>query len=321
MTGLPEPEAPHPRGPRITHYLYLMVLIGLLLYLAFIIWQRLMFVEGHGQVQVERVTIASVNGGRIEVIAVKGGQSVKHGEFVAQIAPAETCQPPDSTRLDRLRMDASMTRARIEALEKQLSHRSGRLEKRRLLRRALEIDTRMDDISQDLRDEIIQLQEELALEKARLTVENNQLSAIETQLAHSIVPDTCRPEILHAPRNGRILQVASRSGEVTTRATPLVTMIPELPEVWIEASFDSDELDELALGDTMQIEFTNGRESLGRIVEIRSPQSHIIHPRWKPELPPTEQIRAILHPLDEKAAKRWTDYDRMEVTVTSQKAW
>lgn len=320
ITTLPEQESPRPRGPRITHYLYVFALASLLAYIAYIIWDQVFFLEGTGVVEVERVTVSSTRGGRIDALSVTGGDRVSEGQRIGVIAAAETCDDmPDTDRLERLRMEAAMTQVRIDTLRSQLADRRSRLSERRTLRRALEIDTRMNDETRSLREDVRALQEEIALKTKRFSIKQERAAALGSRLEQRVLPRECRPEYLVAPRGGEVLAVSPQPGEVATRAEPLVTLIPSGADVRVNAAFPNNELGGVRIGYQMTIEFPDGSKSIGRVGRVHSPESYVVRRQWEPVPEPTEQIRATLYPADQDSTDTWIRYDRMAVTVRSRR--
>lgn len=315
----PESRPPKARAARVTHYLYLLLLVGILGYLAYVIWQRVMFVEAKGQVEVERITISASRGGKISEIPVNDGQAVRNGDLLARILPPQAClAEKDTPRLDEARMEAALTANEIAILSDRLAESRAQLFERQRLRRALEIDTKLAKITREIRDSIESTREDIARKRARLGLLQDRIEQLQTQVAEQVPPPECRPEVITAPGDGHVYRVAHKKAEMVARAEPLLTFIPESPEVWVEALIPNDSVDQFSAGQKVSIRFPDGVSSSGILTSIISTTSNVIRPDWEPEPPPADHARLIIRPEKPSDSTQWQTYNRMTVTMRAE---
>lgn len=315
----PESRPPKARAPKVTHYVYLLLLVGILGYLAYIVWQRVMFVEAKGQVEVERITVSSSRGGKISQLPVSDGQAVRNGDLLARILPPQECRAEkDTPRLNDVRMEASLTASEIAILSDRLAELRAQLFERQRLRRALEIDTKLADIAREIRDSIESTKEDIARKRARLGLLQERIEQLQTRVAEQIPPPECRPEVITAPGDGHVYRVAHKKAEIVARAEPLLTFIPGSPKVWVEALIPNDSVDQLSAGQKVSILFPDGVRSSGIVTSITSTTSNVIRPDWEPEPPPANHARLIIRPAKPSDSTRWQTYNRMTVTMRAK---
>lgn len=315
----PERSPPKARGPRVTHYIYLLLLAAIVGYLLYIAWQRFMFLEAKGQVEVERITLSASRGGTISKLLVTDDQKVDAGKLLARVTAPQECQDEqEPARLNDLRMEASLTANEASILSERLNELRTTLLERQRLRRALEIDTRLDNLTRETRESIESTEEDLARKRVRLGLLQDRADELKRQFDQQPLPPECRPESIMAPSDGRIYRVAHKEAEVVTRAEPILTFIPTSPKVRVEVVLPNEDVDELQIGQTVSITFPDGIESSGIVGAITSMTSNVIRPDWDPEPPPAEHARVIVHPLSSKDAPLWQAYDRMTVTMRAR---
>ncbi|MCL7744735.1 HlyD family efflux transporter periplasmic adaptor subunit [Guyparkeria hydrothermalis] len=319
LSTAPDSPPPKANGPRITHYIYLLLLLGVLGYVGYIAWQRLMFIEARGQVEVERITVSASRGGRISQLPISDGERVRAGELLARIAPPQEChEEKDTYQLDELRLETSLTASEVALLSERLATMRATLLEQNRLRRALEIDTRLDNRTRELSDAIASTQDELARKQARLGLQQDRLAQLEQQLAKQPPPPDCQPEIIAAPVDGRIHRVARKNAEVATRAEPILTLVPDSPKVRINAVLPNEALDHLMVGQTVAITFPDATESTGTVATITSATRNVVRPDWEPDPPPAEHARIIIRPEPPSESSLWQEYDRMTVTMRAR---
>lgn len=318
MTTLPEDAPPVRRGARITHRIYLLVLLSLLVYLAYIAFDRMFFLQAWGQVEVEKIAISSSRGGRIETLVVGEGDRVPAGGLVARIAAPQECRSEDDPRVQRLHMDVQLSRSRISVLGDRLRDRRARADELGGLRRALEIDTRTSREARELADEVDQLEQELALARQRLRIEQQQAARLAANLAARPLAMECAREELRAPKDATVLYVGYKTSEVVTRAQTIVTLIPARPQVRVETYLDSDQLDAVQVGKKMTVEFSDGTKGRGVVEAIYSSAYRSAYREWQDYMPLPSRVRVHVVPENATERQRWLAYDRMDVRVRAR---
>ena len=315
MTSLPDNNPAPRRGPNLTHRLYLLIVLSLVAYLGYLIYERVFFLEAWGQVEVAKVVVSSSRGGRLDSLSVKEGQAVDQGTLLGRIAAAEECDPEVPSRLRELRMQTQLTQSRAHRLQGTLQDKQEKVEEFSTLRRALEINNATSGQLRKLNEDIQELQRDLSQARQTLRIEREQSQALETDWTNRPPPPECSPEALRAPRDATVLHVAHQQDEVVTRAQPIVTLVPDDSPVRIEAYLDEDELDEVHVGKHMTIEFPDGYQSVGRIDAIRSSAYQAARRTKQNYVPVSTRVRLDIVPETAKARERWQMYDRMDVSV------
>lgn len=315
MKTLPESEPPRQRGPSITRRLYLLLLVGLALYLAYIGFDRWFFLHGWGQVEVDKIAIGSARGGRIGVIAVHDGQQVAAGQLLARIDAPERCQPEQDPRLQRLLMDAQLTASRLEVLRVQLKDKQARLAQFGRLRRALEIDTGNSRELRQMTDEVEQLQQDVTVTSRRLAIEGQQAEELRRTLAQKALPSECVAEELRAPRDALVLHVGNVAAEIVDRGETIATLIPADAAVRVEAYLETDDIENVYVGKPIRVDFPDGEVSDGVIESVHSSAYRSAQRQWNGYTPLSSRVLVNIVPAQPQQRERWLAYDRMDVQV------
>lgn len=315
MKTLPEGEPPPRRGPSITRRLYMLLLLGLLAYLAYIAFDRLFFVHGWGQVEVEKITISSARGGRIEALNMTEGQQVDEGELLARVGAPKRCHPEQDPRLQRLLMDAELTRSRLAVLAGELQRKRAEAAQYTRLRRALEVDTRNSREARELTDAVEQLQQDVTIHARRLEIERDQAETLRAELAARPLPLECLDEELRAPHPATVLHVGNTAAEVVERGETIATLVPRDAGVRVEAYLETDDLEDVQVGKPMQVEFPDGYVSAGVIESVQSSAYRSAERRWDGYTPLSSRVLVRLVPTEAEQRQRWAAYDRMDVRV------
>lgn len=315
MTTLPEGDPPRRRGPSITRRLYLLLLLGLVAYLGYIAFDRLFFLHGWGQVEVDKIAISSARGGRIDVLPIADGQAIGQGELLARIDAPKRCEPEQDPRLQRLAMDAQLTQGRIEVLSQELTRKRAKAEEFTRLRRALEIDTRSSREARQLSDEIDRLQQDVAIAVRRLSIERRQIEQLRAELADKPLPSDCIDEELRAPVAATVLHVGHAPTEVVGRGETIATLVPSDARVRVEAYLEIDDVDDVHVGKVMRVEFPDGQVSPGVIESIHSSAYRSAQRQWDGYTPLSSRVLVHVVPARADQRLRWLNYDRMDVRV------
>ena len=119
------PEGSPPKAERtrinIALYLYITALILLFLYILYIIYTKLRYVEFSGFIQVPKVVVKTHKDGVVDKIFVKNGLAVKKGEPLFSIKYSIETTLPISARLNlRTRLDD--LKVKLNAVEVSLKH-------------------------------------------------------------------------------------------------------------------------------------------------------------------------------------------------------
>jgi multidrug resistance efflux pump len=316
---LPEGKAPRRILPVVLKTLYYLLLLGIIGGIGYVVGLRYLYFSGRGQVEIEKVSISSHHGGRIETIARQAGDSISPGETLAVIDTGIECpeKEPD-LRLVRLAYDIRLKQAerdihlkRLESLDKEQNVD--------ILPRALEIgDAFKRRQYRAIGDEIDRLKQKANLLEAEIATKREELAALER--ASTVETDVfCGAETIRSAISGSVYHVIHRPGEYVKKGAPLFVVIPHNADVLVEAFFDRKHLSYISAGQQMTIEFPDRSTSTGEIVDYMSSASYFAERYQKDYLPVEAQLRVNLKPVDGNAKRRWKRYDRMDVKVMGER--
>ncbi len=310
LTSLPETVAPEKTVHKISHWLYLVVLLIVFGYFLYYLYLVLTGFEGYGQVKVEKTNLSSTIDGNLSNIAVSESQVVAKGELIASLTPAQICDQKPDFQLDKLSYEIELKNARIDSLRQQLA---GLRESADMLqlRRALELDD-------DLYDEIQQsekLRFQLGLLIKERDIQQQLRRTLGMQLAVASVPKQCQPYSIVAPFDGIVKKILFNPQEFVKKGDPIVIYESFNAPVTIEAFLSKHELKNLAEGANVDIAFPDGRFGTGIIEAIHSTAYAFPKVQWEDYEPLDTRIRIKVIPIDQEQALLWKNYDLMRVRV------
>jgi len=312
--GTPEPDI----KPRVTRWIYFGILISAMLYLTYIVSDRVMYRDATGQVEVENIAISASHSGRLETVAVVEGQVVKKGELIAKIAASRDCIEQPDKSANQLRYDIELNKSRIELFRIRLGNLK-QPQQEELIRRALEVSRDKKSQQEKLRKEKQKIREEIVLLSREVKLQKKKLSLQDLSAMNKTVSVECEAEIILAPFDGVIQGVLRRSQEFTKRGDPIVMLANEQASVSIFARFEQKDLRSLSVGKILGITFPDGETSRGLVNTVYSAdyaQLSGSNP-VKRELRGTVRVRVSA--IDEQSRQQWKRYDRMDVVVRAEK--
>ena len=318
LETLPEGRAPVSIRSLLTRRAYQIILLGIVVYLVFAVVDRLMYVHGSGQVEIDKTRIGPLHGGQIASFSVAEGDRIHQGQPLALITARRICTAEIDPWLDKLRFDIESKTARL----KLLSDRYRTLpadDEQTLLRRALEVDrTAVAERRQIQRERdklgysLDELMEEIDILKSRL-------HRLEARDAAQELPPECFEEAIVAPFDGHVRAVLRQLHEYVDRGETFLIIEADDAPIRVEAYFDTDDLDYLKRGKLVRVSFPDGEQSFGEIDKIYSAAFDASERETDQYQPVTAAVRADLRPWPGNEERRWRRYDRLAVRLrTSQ---
>ncbi|MET0028259.1 MAG: HlyD family efflux transporter periplasmic adaptor subunit [Candidatus Thiodiazotropha sp.] len=315
----PEGKAPKSLGSRITHWLYLAFLALLAIYLVVFTFNYITTFQIPGQIVVERIKVASLEGGRILSLNVDEGDRVKANDLLLVIDNGKSCEPVQDRSLDKLKRQLALDRLQLDALRQRqtrLQARRQQLLDERRLGRVLELEREDRAAERSLQQELDEagLDQTLLEEQIRLQEQQIQVYASEQPSD----PD-CGRERIVAPVDGLVVAVNQHLHEVVARKETLMILMPDQPRVQVEAFGEVNESLPVSLGQQVAVILPDGTRSLGEVSEFEASAYRFPDREFHVYQPEATSMRVVIRPLDSQTARQWIDFDRRDVSVRGVK--
>lgn len=313
LTRRAEGTPVHSIGSRVTQKIYLLLLTGIVLFLAYIFLSRVFYMDERGLIEVERTQISSARGGRITSILVAQGQQVKQHDLLLKVeGGSDDCARKTDGQLVKLGLELQANKDKLKLLQQRLAERR-KLISNKTLRRALEIDHAESSREKKIVLEIEDTELEVKLLVTEIRQQATMLKDLEER-AHS--NSECFVEEVRAPKAGVIHAVNKNSYEVVTRGEPILSFISDDAVVRVEAYVDDDDIGVVAPGKEASIELPDN-QSLRAVVEsVRSSASVRAEREWDHYTPVRTKLLVYLVPTSVVDAGLWKKFDRVNVKVS-----
>ena len=129
------------------------------------------------------------------------------------------------------------------------------------------------------------------------------------------VPPDCQPQPLHAPSDAVVVALHLGPDEVARTGDPVLSLVRDDARVWVVAYLENGRRDEVTPGERVAVRLPDDTASVGRVATVRSSAAEFSGNKWDAyRLEEAEVVLEIL-PEDTAAARRWMDFERMEVEV------
>lgn len=261
--------------PNLSRYLYFLILIGIAIYFGFVVFNKLLYVEGVGLLKFKPITLRALNDVRIEKMYYQEGDILGKGDtvLVKHFLEDDPIVPdkPDNQALIRennLRKtarDRNLKEAELNYLERRLEINKKELEKLNELA-AMEL---------VLKDRIVKKKQEIEELKLKINKLRDEIDALDdyyNELLNDPIPDANNPnnglfENCVAPINGEIYQIHKQQGEIALKGEEIMS-IASLKEMSIKGYFSQDNLKHLKEDKIVTIEFPGDIESKGVITKF-----------------------------------------------------
>lgn len=313
VSDAPEGESPTPLRSRMTMWIYVLFLFGIL---ALGVWYGVyayFHYEVRGHIRVDRTVISSHRGGRVLEIWPSEGDDVQRGDSLVLVEPGEPCEPPDSTELRAAQEQLRLTRVRMQNTRQTLARKRRQLT-RLQERTALELNN-FETRRNRLQDEIHDLQSELNLLRARLRLARRASDRLER---HPRTDVDCVPFVISAPHSGRIHRVHANEFSVVDAGAPVMSLTPSTPQVAVLAYVPNDLAEYVHRADTVTIRSPDGLHSAGVIRTMYSSAQEFARLKWNGYDPLPSRTLVEIAPLGASIRKQWRALDRADVEVRGQ---
>ncbi|WP_456384964.1 HlyD family efflux transporter periplasmic adaptor subunit [Desulfolithobacter sp.] len=318
LNNLPEGKPPGRILPRVTKFVYFLVLFSIVSGLLYLVALRVIFFVGQGQVVHEKTALSSTRGGKIVQLTKMEGESFVRGEVLATIALPGKCEDRPDPRITKLTYDIKSRQAKLAILADHLKS-IDQASDSGILHRALEIGSSSFRRQQEEQaDRAEKLREQIQFLKAEITVRQKELAALR-QLSSRSPSQTCTTEEITAPFDGMVYLVKAEKHEYISRGKPFLVLIAKDAPVYIDAYIKEKYLRYIAPGNQMKIIFPDRYRSIGQVTDVTSSAQVEVKRLRKDYIPIPTMIRVKLVPLDPEEEKIWQKYDRIVLKVRGEK--
>lgn len=319
LQNLPEGIAPHRILPVLLKFVYYMVLLGILGGLIYVVAMRYIYFTGRGQVEIEKIKISSMQGGKISSIDRQVGDRFSAGDILAVIFTGiDRSKTKTDIQALNLAYDIKLKQSEFDFYSKRLNELAEGQDVE-ILYRALEIgDASSRRLFREINRENKRIQEKMELLSHEIAIKRKKMAAIEKELEVNREA-SCAFEIIKSSFPGIVYHVIHQQGEYVKKGEPLFVVIPEDATVLIKAFFDRKNMQYLAEGQKMMIEFPDRTPGMGEIVDYLSSAGDFPEPIRKNYLPAETQLKVTLKPLTADDKNLWKLYDRMDVKVKGER--
>ncbi|RLA49834.1 MAG: hypothetical protein DRR42_14750 [Gammaproteobacteria bacterium] len=310
ITTLPEGEPTENQAPKITRWVYFLILFSIVGYLTYIGYARLTQFHGRGQVEIEKTIISPNHGGQVISLPLKTGDFIQQGKVIARINSSANCQQKTTSRLDKLELDIQIKKSQLSLLKKKLSAEKGTIGHQDI-RRALEIDRSYSKGSDRF---ITELSYKIDALNNEIILEDEALKKLKKESA-LISNGGCQDELIYAPFSATVTSISHRQHEFAHRGKPLITLIRENAPVQIEAFIENEYSIYASVDKEVEVVFPDGKSSRGVINEVMSSSAPFPTKVLKDYESVVSNIEILILPANKSEELIWRLYDRMEVQI------
>ena len=315
----PEGQAPKSIWSRLTHGLYLMFLALLAIYLIYFTFTRFTQFKVDGQVAVERVRVAALQGGRIVTLNVKAGDRVVSGEQIVVLETNQQCAVKSDKAIRKLRQSIALNKQRLKGLnlrrDKTAARKQQLIDERRL-GRVLELERRKQTESQTLQRILDELDVEVEILAQEIELQQHEL---ELQLSSHNEDEDCGFERITAPVDGHVIAVNHHLHEIVNRKDTILILVPERPEVWVDAFTRADDQLPVLIGQSVNVRLPDGSLSPAEVSSLKAAAFPFPDRKFDDYTPKESALRLRVKPINSEEAKQWAEFDRMAVTVEGER--
>lgn len=304
-------SAPERVAPRITHVLYILVLLGLISYgIVYAVnhWFRF---EARGQVVTDTTLLSANSAGELREIGIDEGDEIMPGSILGRIVPPKTCGS-NQAEIESLRIDIAVNEEEISGMQKRIDRARERLEEM-ALRESLELDRHGQDTAERrLRDEIADLQVDKERLRKKTTLFREKLAAYRSG---ELREPKCSETLVVAPFRSEVVTVHRTSHESVAGGDPIVTLRAAEAGARVIAYLPPEQLDDIEHGQEVTVAFPDGSSDIGVVDRIGSSGEEVattLRNGYRREL---TDIRFQVRPAANGSANQWTQFHLMEVEV------
>jgi multidrug resistance efflux pump len=315
----PEGQAPKSIWSHLTHGLYLLFLALLALYLIYFSFTRITQFTVDGQVSVERVRIAALQGGRISTLKVKAGDRVDSGQLIVVLETSQQCTVKSDKAIRKLRHSIALDKQRLKAFRERwnkVSLQQQQLLDERRLGRVLELERRKQSESQALQRSLDELDVEIEILEQEIELQQQDLEQQQLSFDENV---DCGFERITAPVSGHVVAVNHHLHEIVNRKDTILILIPDQPEVWVDAFTRADERLPVLIGQNVNVRLPDGSLSPGEVAGLKAAAYPFPDRKFDDYTPKESALRLQVRPINSEIAEKWVEFDRMAVTVEGER--
>lgn len=304
-----EGVAPTKSAVIVTHKTYLLILILVLSYFIYSVYQSFTTYEGAGHVRVNKTLLSSSYDGEIIQLTINEGESVVKGDLLVRLKSATACQAKELKKektIVQLAYELEIKQLKMNSLSNQIASLTGS-EHQQMLKRALELNGRS---FRDRRD-ILNLQNDLDFLAQKFAAKKKLM---EYQRNHGSYND-CPDEYIHAPFDGIIKRVFLKLNEFSSRGEGLILVQPKNASVRIEAFVNKKEMQNLRVKQDVEVIFPDNVRSIGVIEAFHSSAYAFPDLEWNDYEPVDARVLVHINPKDNEALSLWKKYDLLRVRI------
>ncbi len=321
ITSLPEGEAPQSKKSKFTLFLYFIVISSIVLYIAYVIGMRFLFFTSIGFVEVEKITISSISGGRILSLNGREGGKLRANEVIATVKNNQHCIPSVTINMDNrsenIKFDINSDKLKLTFLHAQI--KQIKIEKKENeIFRTLELTGDVFSDNEKLLRNKRKLEHEAGLLNYKLKLKKERLQNMATLNAAQALLQ-CSDETISLPFSTTIYSVQKTAKETVTRSESIMKVIADDAPVKIDFYLNMRLHSSLKVGDILELEFPGEIESSGKIKFITSAALNQDERILDKYVPIRMNLRIVLKPVNKEQAAIWKLFNQKTVKVRGRK--
>lgn len=311
--------------PKITQILYILFILFVFIYIIYFFVARSIFIVTEGVVEIDKHRLAASNGGKIEQLFVRQGETFSAGDKLAVIGASKYCKAPaENDQALRLSFDIKDEQIELRGLVRELAlinriHEQN-VQTDSTIRRALEINGPLlqASASQDNED-ALKKQNEIDMQKLLISNLQERLQLVRQKPLVVNSDPSCFAETIIAPFDGYVFSETFVANEVANRGETIMTVVGNDAVVNVEVVVENDSFDSVQPNSVFKVILPNGYESEATVSEIFSSAISKSERAFKDYSPVLPEIKAHLVPKLEDDIAIWKQYDRFRVRIEGMK--
>jgi multidrug resistance efflux pump len=312
----PEDDSPRPRRTRVTTWLYVLFLVGLV---GLAIWYGVytyFHYDAPGQIRVQRTVMSPERDGRIQTIYPTEGETVLQGDSLMLMIPGQPCEPTGGELTARnqreSRQQAELLAQRIEDLQQKRARKQRQLDQLRE-RKALELGD-AESRRNDLENEIYEIETKID----RLRIQRRQAQENTSSASGTLEDLECKPFVVSAPHDGRVTRVHEQEFAFVGSGTPVLSLTRLSPSVAVLAYLERDLTGYVQRDDTVRVLLPNGSATRGVVRETYSTAQDFVQVKYDVYKPYPTRLLAEIVPPTQRVKEKWKALDRTRVEVKGE---
>lgn len=305
--------------------LYILIIIGLLFWLSSFVYKKTAWIEGNGQMLMDKVDVNFTNDIRLKKIFINEGDTVKVGSKLFNyfqddfdsdasivLKNFDRKEKQSSSLLDLLKQ-ISLKKITLKSASKRLSFLTTQEKKiTELILLDVYTKTKLDDLLAQkiiLKNEIQLLKNEIYF----LTMKKKMFNPKSSNLTISVGNGNYQNSYI-SPIKGVIGQILKNSEESCYKTENVMT-IHNVEKVFIKAYFNLKDLANINKGDVVQVEFPDKTISKGIINKLYI-ATYKAPTEFQKKYEPTERnILTEIIPLDKNQIPKWGKFYKLNLKV------